>query len=175
MGNLNVKPVRISIGVGRDNTALLRKQLAALVDKEVLVGVPDTTAGRTSAKGTSEPINNAALAYIHNMGSPAMNIPARPTLEPGIEDRKEQISSIMGATGKRVLAGGTVDAGFEAVGLTAVAGVKNRITSNTPPPLAPSTLAARKRRGVSRTNTLVDTGKYLNAQTYVIRKRKGGK
>lgn len=37
--------------------------------------------------------------------------------------------------------------------------VRNAIDGNTPPPLAPSTLAARRRRGNFSARTLVDTGK----------------
>jgi hypothetical protein len=37
--------------------------------------------------------------------------------------------------------------------------VRDAIDGNTPPPLAPSTLAARRRRGNFSARTLVDTGK----------------
>jgi hypothetical protein len=42
------------------------------------------------------------------------------------------------------------------------------INSNVGPPLKPGTLAARRRRGLKRTNTLVDTGQMRNAVTYVV-------
>ena len=56
-------------------------------------------------------------------------------------------------------------------GLIAQNSVKATITAGEGfAPLAESTLAARKRRGVSRTKPLIDTGSLLNSITYVIRK-----
>lgn len=145
----------------------LVRALRELTGQELLVGVPDSKAGRDDGS----PINNADIAYLMNNGSPTQNIPARPTMVPGITDVKEDIVSILRTTGEEVLSGGSVTAGYTAAGLVAVNAIKHRITDDTPPPLSDATIAARERRGVTRTNTLVDTGKYLNAHTSVIRKK----
>ena len=57
---------------------------------------------------------------------------------------------------------------MRAAGMEASASVKNKIDSNVPPELSERTLAARKRRGVTRTDTLVDTGQFRNSITYVV-------
>ena len=133
---------------------------------QVLVGVPSTTAGNRDG-----PINNAALAYIHDNGSPEANIPARPFMHPGIDDITPEIKERVKNIGKAAIKGraDAVDKGLNALGMVAASSIKNRINSNTPPPLAESTLAKRRARGVTRTNTLVDTGPMRNSITYVIR------
>jgi hypothetical protein len=49
--------------------------------------------------------------------------------------------------------------------------VKAKINSNIQPKLADSTLEARRRRGVTRENTLVDTAQLRNSVTHVIRSK----
>ncbi|MNT50592.1 hypothetical protein D3C72_1875180 [compost metagenome] len=56
-------------------------------------------------------------------------------------------------------------------GMTASNSVKAKINSNIRPELAESTLEARRQRGVTRENTLVDTGQLRNSVTYVIRNK----
>lgn len=71
----------------------LIKELKALSNNRVLVGVPSEKADREFSaeewenrkkKPISERMNNAQLAYIHDRGSPKANIPARPFMKPGI-------------------------------------------------------------------------------------------
>jgi hypothetical protein len=65
-----------------------------------------------------------------------------------------------------------VDAGFQAAGLTAQAGVRNYITAGVPPALSPVTLMLRRLRGLRGSKPLIATGQLLNAVTYVVRDRK---
>lgn len=58
----------------------VNESLAKLAKKQVYVGIPESGAGRKQGE-----INNAALMYIHTNGSPMNNIPARPVIEPAIE------------------------------------------------------------------------------------------
>src|SRR5258708_13943696 len=83
------------IVVGTDRTAAVAMALKLMASMEVLVGIPAEKAPRTSAEAKSQPINNAALGYIHNYGSPTQNIPARPFMEPGITDSKAGIEKTL--------------------------------------------------------------------------------
>ncbi|WP_419687266.1 hypothetical protein ACN22W_08405 [Burkholderia theae] len=121
------------------------KSIAALVQREVLVGVPDSTAGR---KDEGEPISNAEIGYLMENGSPANNVPARPHLVPGVEGALPRIAPQLQKGVEAALRGdvGKIDAKLTQVGEMAVASVRLKIRSNIPPPLAPSTIANRYRQ-----------------------------
>lgn len=161
--------MKIGLTVLRDDTAKLRAAMTKLVDRQVFVGVPSTTAGRDSG-----PIDNATLGYIHENGSPAANIPARPFLRPGIAGVHDKIVARLRKTAVVALSGNAtgVERDLQAIGFLGVAAVQREITEGSFEPLAESTLAARRRRGVTRTKPLIDTGKLRQAITFVIRKRK---
>jgi hypothetical protein len=168
--------ISVHLHIPISNMDGLRSALDALKEYDLLVGVPRDE-DRTSAEGKTKrddgEINNAVLAYVHNNGSPSQNIPARPTLEPGIVDAKDKITKRLSDGAKGALDGrkSAVEDNFTAAGLEAQTSVRNRIRSNTPPPLKPATIAARIRRGHTSTNTLIETGAYLQAHTFVVRKR----
>ncbi|CAN0620502.1 conserved protein of unknown function [Burkholderia multivorans] len=147
------------------------KSIAGLVQKEVLVGVPDSTAGR---KDDGEPISNAEIGYIQEHGSPANNIPARPHLVPGVQDAQPKFTPQLQKGVEAALDGDLeqVDRRLGSAGLIAQNSVRAKVNSNIAPELADSTLEARRRRGVTRENTLVDSGQYRNSITYVIRKKR---
>lgn len=146
------------------------KSISGLVQKEVLVGVPDSTAGR---KDEGEPLSNAEIGYIMENGSPANNIPARPHLVPGVQDARPKFEPQLQKGIEAALDGDLekVDRSLNRAGLVAQNSVRAKINSNIQPKLADSTLAARRRRGVMRENTLVDTAQYRNSITYVVRKK----
>jgi hypothetical protein len=152
-----------------DNKAKIGKAFRALTGLDVLVGVPAAEAPRDG----SVPINNATLAYIHENGSPAANIPARPFLVPGIRKGTPLFLSYLRQAAEAALEGnpGRMRRSLEAAGQIARDAVKREINSNVPPPLSEKTLAARRRRGVTRTNTLIDTGQLRNSINYVVRPR----
>lgn len=160
--------IEIELKVEKDNSAALKKALAELQATEVLVGVPDTKAGRQSGK-----INNAALAYIHDNGSPARNIPARPFMDPGVRRATERINSLMQQIGTAALRGEKqkVQRGFEMVGLAAQSSIRSVINEGVPPPLKPGTIAARQRRGRRSVKPLIDTGQLRNSITYVVQRK----
>jgi len=144
--------------------------LLAITNKQVLVGIPADKAQR----GDGE-LNNAARAYILNYGAPEANIPARPFMEPGIENARGDIEAIGEMLVTKAMSKGAnsadLDAGLNMMGLVAAAAIKAMINSNIPPPLAERTIQERIARGVTRTNTLVDTGEMRNAVQYVIRSK----
>ncbi|MGU2444432.1 bacteriophage protein [Burkholderia aenigmatica] len=129
----------------RDNLDAVLKSIAALTQKQVLVGVPDSTAGR---KDEGEPISNAEIGYIMETGSPANNVPARPHLVPGVEDALPRVTAQLQRGVGAALSGNVekVDQALGAAGTLAVSSVRLRIRNNIPPPLAPSTVANRFRQ-----------------------------
>lgn len=174
-----------------DNVAKFLQGVEVLAKAEVLVGVP---ADKTSRKETGG-ITNAELAYIHDKGAPEANIPARPFMEPGIAAVRDEVTKLLVEAGNSVFKGApAVLAYFTKVGIIATRSIKNQISAGIPPPLAPSTIAARIRRikGKKRKQAIADaraagtpdsrqsgaegiftplkvTNQLFNAITYIIR------
>jgi hypothetical protein len=127
-----------------DNVATLVQRIASLTASDVLAGVPAAKAGRRD--GT---VTNAMLAFVHEFGSPAHNIPARPFIYPGIRAAKPAIVAAMRQGGQDILRGqGSVDRTLNTVGMLARNGMVDAITNPDPPfvPLKPATIRARLRR-----------------------------
>ncbi len=157
--------------VTKDNVEGFKKAIRELLKNDVLVGIPDTNAERAPQPGEKDTASNALIGYVMETGSPAKNIPARPFLVPGVESVRDDIAAQMKRGGKAALDNkpGGVEQAQIATGLIAQSAVKAKITSNIPPPLAQRTLDERKQRGVTRSNTLIDTGQLLNAVNFVVR------
>ena len=159
----------MSIKVTKDRVAATLKAIHMLVQQDVMVGIPQSAAERPD----DAPITNAEIGYIQEFGAPAANIPARPHLIPGIEGAEKQIGLQLKKGAQAACEGdrkGVMNA-LEAAGIVGEMAVKAKITSVIPPPLAPSTLAARKRRGRTGETPLLDTAEYRNSFTHVIRKK----
>jgi phage gpG-like protein len=127
-----------------DNVAELVKRVNTLTGSDVFVGVPASKSSRKQGQ-----IGNADLAYIHEFGSPAHNIPARPFLHPGIRRVKDEIVAMMKEGMKNTLEGkGKPEQVLERVGMLARNSVVNEITDPDPPfvPLKAATIRARLRR-----------------------------
>lgn len=141
--------------------------------RRILVGVPEDSTRRDS------PVSNALIAYVHEFGSPANNIPARPFLVPSITAKKEDFAKLLaGAVAMEGSPGqdANIKQVFEQVGLKAVATVKNYMQNGSFPPLAEATLERRRTRGNepnSRTTPLLDTLQLFNSITYVIVDKSG--
>lgn len=157
----------------RDSMAALRKSIEDLAKQRVLVGIPSEEAARVNDDGSVSPINNAALGYLIEHGSPANNAPARPFLVPGVQECLPQANPRIGKAGSKMLAGDPAGAEKElhAAGLIAQASVKRKMNVGPFAKLADSTLAARRRRGVTRITPTVDTANLQNHVTYVVRKK----
>lgn len=175
----------------RDELDGIVKATRDLANKEVLIGVPSTAAGRDD---TGE-VNNAAIAYWMEFGVPEHNIPARPFLVPGVAAIRDRAVVRLRKAGESVLDGQPqkADAQFEAIGLEGASSVQNKIRSGPFVPLAPSTIAARRKSDLSQLDELykhdqiasdqhaaltgvqplIDTGKLLQSISYVVRKRNG--
>lgn len=161
----------MSTKVTKDLSKAFARSLRALTDKQVLVGIPSKTAGRRPEPGEPSDINNAAIGYLMETGSPAANLPERPHLKVGVASVKDPIIERYKAGGKAVLdrAAPNLDATHTAVGLIAQAGVRAKITAGPFAPLADTTLAARRRKGRTGTKPLIDTGQYRQAINFVVR------
>jgi len=158
--------MKTSIRVTRDEVKNVITNIEAMTGKRVLIGIPGENAMRNDG-----PITNAALGYIHENGSPARNIPARPFLIPGVQEvAPKAIETLKKYAAKGLEDPFAVDKGLNAAGLMAQASVKNRIRNSVGfAPLAASTLAARKRKGAKGQKPLIRTGQLLNSITYVVK------
>lgn len=158
----------MTVKITKDGVPDLLKAIKALTSKEVLVGIPDTGAGRDD-----DAISNAEIGYLMETGSPAQNIPERPHLVPGVEDARDKIERRLKAGAQVALSGkvAEVDATLTAIGITAENAVKSKITAGPFAPLSPKTIAKRKAKGRTGTKPLIDTGQYRRAITHVVRKK----
>lgn len=149
-----------------DRTADLIEAVRLLGRMRVMVGVPEDRGDR---RDFDEP-TNAELLYTHENGAPEVGIPARPTLRPGIQAAQREINRRLELAGRAATDGrpASVRAQFAAAGSAGAQSVKQMINSNVGPPLAASTIAARKRAGIKSERTLVRTGQMRNAVTYVV-------
>lgn len=164
----------MSVTVTKDKVAALLKSIQGLEGKQALVGVPAANAGRDPDPEDPQPINNAALAYIHDNGSPAANIPERPFTRPGIESVQDQIADRYKKGARAVLDGrvSDMDVVHDAVGQIAEDAIKRKITDGPFTPLAPATIAKRKARGRKSEKPLIDSAQMRNAITHVVRPKR---
>jgi hypothetical protein len=158
----------------------IERAIRRLTSKRLYIGIPQEKNSRPG-----EPIGNAALAYIHNFGSPARNIPARPHAIPGIKAALPEMTKYLEQAARAALAGDVagVDQRFAQAGQLGVRSVQRTIQAGIPPPLAPATVARRRIRTPGSTYRrqattpadvipLIDTAQYLRAWTWVIRDAK---
>lgn len=176
-----MKGMRITV----DKLADVVSNINALLKQDVLVGIP---ASETERKA-GDPISNAELGYIHENGSPANNIPARPFLVPGVANASEDIEQQMRKAADAALNGQRrkISERLNAAGMVARDSVKDEINSGDFAPLSDATLKARAARGrkgaqaelASRAagnapdnanaRPLIDTSQLRNAVNYVVR------
>lgn len=175
------------VRIRTDNAAKVLEALRQLGDRDVLVGIPAEDSDREDA-----PFGNAGIGYLNETGSPAQNIPARPHLQPGIRSVDDKTVTELKAAADAILDGdiSKAERALNRAGQIAVNGVQAYITNADFVPLADGTVASRARRGrkgaagelESRTagnapgnagaRPLIDTGKYRQAITYVVRNKK---
>lgn len=72
--------VRQNIDTANAELEMLQR-LKKIQRTEILVGIPESEAARKDGE-----MNNPTLLYIHTKGSPLRNLPARPVIEPALED-----------------------------------------------------------------------------------------
>jgi hypothetical protein len=182
-----------------DRIDAIVRSINSLTKQQVVVGIPEENANRDPKDGDA--INNAALLYIHEFGAPAANIPARPTLGPGIAAYRERAIVRLKAAAQAAMDDATrgsagaprdvdqvrpiinrgsgndkpareVTAQLNAIGLEAVVSVKKQFTDGQLAPLKPATIAARKRAGFDGEKPLIRTADLMRHINYAIRKTK---
>lgn len=179
-----------------DHFASLQKELMALSQKDVLVGIPE----EESTREKSDDINNAELLYIHTHGvrkqemrnemqknidggmkysaahslyvqthgSPLMAVPARPVIEPAIEENKELIADPLGKATRAMLDHNITLAESELnrAGMVADGAAKDWF-ENPKNGWADNAESTIKRKGSDQ--PLVDTNELRKSITYVVR------
>ena len=142
----------------------LLRRLAAVAQRDVLVGVP---AGEARDDGPS----NAEIGYQNEFGSPANNIPTRPHLLPGVAAVQDKVAARLTQAADAAASGRVSDAErhLHAAGLLAQNSVRRTLTTTAYRPLSERTLAERRARGRTGTKPLIDTGQYRRSITYVVR------
>jgi hypothetical protein len=144
--------------------------ISALSGKAVQVGYP-RDGGR---RKMSDDLSNASLAYLHEFGSAAKNIEARPFLIPGVRKAHDKIGSALESTIKNLFSPGALDKGLNIAGLAAQNSVKATITKGEGfKALSEETLKDRRSAGFKGTKPLIRTGQLRNAVTYVIKTARG--
>lgn len=138
--------------------------VAKLSKTEVLVGIPH---GETRSE---DDMTNAQIGYLLETGSPAMNLPPRPHLTPGVEAVQDFVSMQLVKAADAALDGNQkrMYMYLGSAGMKATSSVKALINAGEFAALAPATIAARKRRKRKSEKPLVDTAQMRNAHTYVI-------
>lgn len=173
------------VKVTLDRTRELTRAVEDLTRREVLVGIPADEATRDD----DGPVTNAQLGFIHEYGSPARNIPARPFLMPGIKAAQEQLVAQLKAAGQQALSGNIsgITVALNRAGLIAQNSVRAKFVDNDWPPLSDATLDRRppakrdehgqiidhgkSRRETGAVNPLIHTGQLRKSITYVVREK----
>jgi hypothetical protein len=159
----------VSVSSSSGNLSDLERIFEDLKKTQVLVGVPQD---KTTRAG--EPVTNAELCFIHTNGSPVRGIPARPIIEPAIEDDNEVISEILRNALESFLTGDEVGGMryLEMAGIEGQGASQDWFTNpkNNWPPNSPQTQAIKRAKGSTDPKPLIDTGELRKSITYVIRK-----
>jgi hypothetical protein len=158
--------------------------ILALSKKRILVGIPEETTDQHGSRHGA--ISNSALGYIMEHGEPAVGIPARRWLEPGVEEALPEIEPYLESAARAAMAGDMsgADQQLASAGILAASAVRNYVQAGIAPPLKPATVRARRRRmqgssyrrqAATAANTipLIDTADMIKSVTYVIRNTRG--
>lgn len=183
--------------ITKNNVNSVIAAITKLTRKQVLIGIPDANTSRQQ----TGPVTNADLGYIHEFGSPAANIPARPFLIPGVRKSLPQVMPhLYGACAAAIDGKSAVaDKELVAAGLIAELSAKREINTGNFIPLKPETVAWRYLQRNTKTRRpneerylklidqgmspadaqsatgikpLINTGQLRNAITSVVRVKK---
>ncbi|MFP0547892.1 hypothetical protein ACLDXX_04695 [Acinetobacter baumannii] len=157
--------------------------VSELSQTQVLVGVPHGEA-RTDGDG----MTNAQIGYLLETGSPAMNLPPRPFLAPGVAAVQEVVSEKLINAAHAAFDGKPqrMQMYLKAAGSKAMSSVQLYFVEGSFAPLSIETIKARARRGRSGAKKylkqmklgppeaglvkpLIDTGQLRKSVTYIIK------
>lgn len=133
-----------------------------MAKNQAMVGIPQESSSRSGS------VSNAELMFIHTNGSPLKGIPARPVIEPAIEQNTERIAELLKSAAIAALDGNMSGAhsGLEKAGQHGENAVKEYFTSGNLTPNKPATI---KRKGSDR--PLIDTGALRQSITHVVKEK----
>lgn len=168
----------VTIRDGNVEVEAIPKNIMWVARRRVLVGIP-----AENDKREGERIGNAALAYIHEFGSPLQGIPPRPHMVPGVQQVRNQIEKALQAALLAALEGkatSNIERYLHTAGQVSVNSIRGIIQSGQLKPLSEETVRRRRQRSkgskyrrkaksVTETTPLYDTGTYVRHITYVVR------
>jgi hypothetical protein len=120
----------------------LQQAIEAISKAEIKVGFFAHSQHETD-KGA---VPTASIAAVQELGSIKRGIPARPFLNPALEERRDENVRLMLDAAKDALNGGDISASFDKIGGKLVGDVQTKITEITQPPLSNLTLLLRQHR-----------------------------
>lgn len=111
----------------------------------------------------------AGVMAMQEFGSAKQNIPPRPFFRPTVKQKQRDWSELVESGFNAVINGkSTPNKVMNALGLTAVADIKNTIVSSSYPALSPVTIAIRESKGNTNRDPLRDTGYAFATLTYEV-------
>lgn len=167
------KPI-LSIKHEVSGSKALEKALAEIKRTAIYVGIANDSEKNKRKDGA--PITNAQLGFIHEFGSPAANIPARPFLVLGVESVKDKIGADLGKAAKAALKGNESEFNerLTKTATDAAVAVRLYVKNGDFVSLAPSTIKARQKKidavgGEGNTiKPLMDTNDMISAVSGVV-------
>ncbi len=172
-----MKPKPIATFKHTSHAKELNKSLQRLQKSLIFVGIAAGSKGDSRKDGPA----NHLLGFVHEHGSPAANIPARPFLVPGVKEAKDEVKSGMEATMRAALNDDekAVKSLLDQTGMKAVSAVKNYMRMGNFEPLKPSTIKNRNRSRLTKgkrqnekvgqnIKPLVNTGALRDALDYYV-------
>lgn len=150
-----------------DKVGKLIKGINYTKDNYLLIGIPQKKTTRED-----EAITNAELLFIHTNGSPINNVPARPVIEPALEDDMERLTSMLKDFANEAIKGNFEEAQkqLEKTGMRAQNVCRNWFTNadNNWPENAPSVRERKIKKGSTEPRPLIDTGELRKSIIYVV-------
>lgn len=150
-----------------DKAGKLIKGINYTKDNYLLIGIPQKKTTREN-----EAITNAELLFIHTNGSPINNVPARPVIEPALEDDMERLTSMLKDFANEAIEGNFEEAQkqLERTGMRAQNVCRNWFTNadNNWPENAPSVRERKIKKGSTEPRPLIDTGELRKSIIYVV-------
>lgn len=151
------------------NNIMLRDSIDFLENNYVLIGIPEKTTDRQNSDNED---TNAQILYLNTNGSPINNIPARPVLEPALEDDKENIEKRLEKVFDSVVNGekDKAKAELEKLGMAEQNKVRSWFVDdkNGWPPNSCLVQKEKRRKGSTNPRPLIDTGELRKSITYIV-------
>jgi hypothetical protein len=155
-----------------DKMPAIERAIKRLGRLEARVGVM----GKSGAASGDPRFGMAELAYVHEFGSQKAGVPQRSFIRSAFDDQGAALVKLASQVAKAVVEERiSPEDGVALIGEWGVARVRENMVRGIAPPLAPSTLAKRKRIQPGKAGSdkpLIDTGRLRQAVTYEVGEKK---